>query len=160
MKAADALTEEEYDEKENDFERYVVKHFNQKFYTILHWSPAIRRTRKHDKLVESDMSPDLIIRHNFSHEIFCVECKFRSAQKEDELIWSNPKQLKCYQEYTLKHRHPFFIVIGLGGNPSHPKWMFCIPLKEARSPALLPNVFVHLERNPSENFLWANGVLN
>jgi hypothetical protein len=72
---------------------------NPKLFTVVHWSTDI--TRKHDRLVESDMGPDLVIRYEPKGEIFCVECKFRSALYEDKLKWSNPEQLKRYQEYAI-----------------------------------------------------------
>jgi hypothetical protein len=157
-KAVDALTEDESVEKGNSFEKYVVDHFNAKFFAVIHWSTDI--TRKHDRLVESDMGPDLILRYVPTGEKFCVECKFRSSLTEGKLEWSKPQQLKRYQEYALKHKLPFFIVIGFGGNAKHPHRMFCLPLEEAKYPALFPSIFEKFERNPESNFFWKNGILS
>jgi hypothetical protein len=38
--------------------------------------------------------------------------------------------------------------------------MFCLPLEEARYPALYPNILEKFERKPEKNFFWKNGVLN
>lgn len=157
IKAVEAFTEDESVEKGNDFERYVVDHFDKKYFSIVQWSTDI--ARKHDRFVESDSGPDLSVRYIPINEIFCVECKFRSGLYEEKLHWSNPEQLNRYQDFARENGHPFFVVIGLGGTPSHPERMFCIPLEEARYPALYPSVFEKFERNPDKNFFWKNGVL-
>jgi hypothetical protein len=157
MRAVDVLTEDESVEKGNDFEKHIVKLFDKAYFSIIHWSTDI--TRKHDRFVESDAGPDLTMRYMPKDEIFCVECKFRSALYEGKLQWSNSQQLGRYQDFARESRLPFFTVIGLGGIPSHPKRMFCIPLKEAKYPSLFPSVFERFERDPEKNFFWKNGVL-
>jgi len=77
------LKEGESIEKGNDFEKYVVSLFDEKYFSIVQWSTDI--TRKHDRFVESDTGPDLIVRYIPEDEIFCVECKFRSGLFEGEL---------------------------------------------------------------------------
>jgi len=37
--------------------------------------------------------------------------------------------------------------------------MFCIPLEEAKLPALSPELFEKFERTPKKSFFWKNGVL-
>jgi hypothetical protein len=156
-KVVEILTEDESVEKGNDFEKYVADLFDNRYFSIVQWSTDI--TRKHDKFVESDAGPDLTIRYVPNNELFYVECKFRSDLYEGKLHWSNPQQLKRYQGFARENRHPFFIAIGFGGDPSDPERMFCIPLDEARYPALYPSVFEKFERNPEKNFFWKNGVL-
>lgn len=157
-KAFDVLTEDESIEKGNDFEKYVKDLFDNRYFAFEFWSTDINR--KHDTLVEADMGPDFVIRYEPKGERFCVECKFRSDLYEDKLDWSNPQQLRRYQCYALKHRLPFFIVIGLGGDPYYPERMFCIPLEEAKYPALFPSVFERFERDPDKMFFWKNGILS
>lgn len=158
MKAFDVLTEDESVGKGNDFEKYVVDLFDEDYFSVVQWSTDI--TRKHDRFVEADMDPDLIMRYEPKGEIFCVECKFRSDLYEDKLNWSNSHQLERYKEYAEEHRLPFFVVIGLGGDPTYPERMFCIPLAEAKYPALFPSVFERFERDPDKNFFWKNGILS
>ncbi len=157
MRVVNVLTEDESVEKGDEFERYVTDLFDESYFTIVQWSTDIMR--KHDKFVESDTDPDLVMRYEPKNEMFCVECKFRSALYEDKLDWSNPQQLERYQDYAIEKRLPFFVVIGLGGDPSYPERMFCIPLEEARYPALFPSVFERFERDPEKNFFWKNGLL-
>lgn len=156
-KVVEILTEDESVEKGNDFENYVASLFDNRYFSIVQWSTDI--TRKHDKFVESDAGPDFTIRYIPNNEIFYVECKFRSNLYEGKLHWSNPQQLKRYQDFDIENRHPFFIVIGFGGDPSDPERMFCIPLEETRYPALFPSVFEKFERKPEKNFFWKNGIL-
>ncbi|HWR24851.1 MAG TPA: hypothetical protein VN278_01345 [Methanosarcina sp.] len=156
-KVVDLLIEDERVGKGDDFERYVVDLFDKKYFSMVQWSTDV--TRKHDRFVESDAGPDLILRYIPKNEIFCVECKFRSDLFEGELKWSNPKQLQRYQDFANKSKLPFFIVIGLGGEPSLPERMYCIPLEEARYPALFPILFEKFERNPEKPFFWRDGIL-
>jgi hypothetical protein len=157
-KTVEVLKEDESVEKGNDFEKYVVSLFDDKYFSVVQWSTDI--ARKHDRFVESDTGPDLIVRYIPKDEVFCVECKFRSSLFEGKLQWSDPQQLRRYQGFAREKRLPFFVVIGFGGDPSHPKKMFCLPLEEARYPTLYPSIFEKFERNPERNFFWRKGVLN
>jgi hypothetical protein len=157
MKAVDILTEDEFVEKGGEFEKYVLDLFDERYFSIVQWSTDI--TRKHERFVESDAGPDLTMRYMPKDEIFCVECKFRSTLYEGKLQWSNSQQLGRYQDFAEENGLPFFVVIGLGEDPSDPKRMFCIPLEEARYPALFPSVFERFERYPEKSFFWKNGVL-
>ena len=92
-------------------------------------------------------------------KFFVFECKFRSSLFEGKLQWSNPQQLKRYQEFAKEKRLPFFVVIGSGMKPYYPERMFCIPLEEAKYPALFPSIFERFERKPDKPFFWKNEVL-
>jgi len=156
-RAVDVLKEDESIEKGNDFEKYVVNLFDDKYFSIVQWSTDI--TRKHDRFVESDAGPDLIVRYIPKDEVFCVECKFRSGLFEGKLQWSDPQQLRRYKDFAREMRLPFFVVIGCGLKPGSPERLFCIPLGEAKYPALFSSVFEKFERNAGKPFFWKNGVL-
>lgn len=145
-------------EKGDNFERCVVDLFDNRYFSVVQWSTDM--ARKHDRFVESDAGPDIVMRYMPKNEVFCVECKFRSDLYEGKLQWSNPQQLRRYQDFAAENRLPFFVVVGLGGDPDSPERMFCIPLEEARYPGLYPSVFERFERNPEKNFFWKNGVLS
>jgi len=157
-KVVDVLLEEESVEKGDDFERYVVDLFDDRYFSVVQWSTDI--ARKHDRFVESDSGPDLIMRYIPKNEIFCVECKFRSDLYVGKLQWSNPQQLRRYQDFASEKRLPFFVVIGFGGNPSFPERMFCIPIEDAKYPGLYSSVFERFERNPDKKFFWKKGLLS
>ncbi|WP_243684000.1 hypothetical protein [Methanosarcina barkeri] len=62
------MKEDESVEKGNDFEKYVVNLFDDKYFSIVQWSTDIMR--KHDRFVESDTDPDLIVRYLPKDEVF------------------------------------------------------------------------------------------
>ena len=151
------IFENESEQKGDDFERYVVDLFDEKKFSIVQWTTDM--ARKHNRFVESDCGPDLVFRHRFTNEIFCVECKFRSKLFKGKLQWSTPKQLGRYRTFAVDNRVPFFVVIGLGGKARKPKRLFCVPLEEARYPALSPEIFERFERNSKKKFFLRNGSL-
>ena len=159
-KIIDVLCEDERVGKGDDFEKYVVDLFDENYFSVAQWTTDI--ARKHDRFVESDCNPDLVMRYHYKgrEELFCVECKFRSDLYQNKLDWTNPDQLERYREYEQETNLPFFVVIGLGGSPDYPERMFCIPLEEANYPALYPSVFERFERDPEKPFFWSNGYLS
>jgi hypothetical protein len=144
-------------QKGDDFERFVVDLFDEKYFSIVQWTTDM--ARKHSRFVESDCGPDLVLRHRYTNEIFCIECKFRSGFFKGKLQWSTSKQLGRYHIFENNNETPFYVVIGLGGKARKPKRMFCIPLKEIRFPALAPEFLKKFERNPKKTFFWKNGAL-
>ncbi|HII80691.1 MAG TPA: hypothetical protein HA261_09955 [Methanosarcina sp.] len=156
-KILSVIFENESEQKGDDFERYVVDLFNERTFSIVQWTTDM--ARKHNRFVESDCGPDLVLRHRRTNEIFCVECKFRSKLFKGKLQWSSPKQMGRYRTFANDNLIPFFVVIGLGGKARKPKRMFCIPLEEAKYPALFPEICEKFERSPKKNFSWKNGTL-
>lgn len=155
----DVVLEDGSVEKGDDFEKYVVDMFDEHYFSVVEWTSDI--SRKHDRFVESDTNPDLVMRYDYKNrnERFCIECKFRSNLYQNKLNWSKPDQIKRYRNYAKEKNLPFFVVIGLGGDPLYPERLFCIPLKEAKYPALYPSVFEKFERDPEKNFFWKAGEL-
>lgn len=156
-KIISVIFEKESEQKGDDFERYVVDLFDKKHFSIVQWTTDM--TRKHNRFVESDCGPDLVLRYRPTNEIFCVECKFRSKLFKGKLQWSEPMQLGRYRTFAKDNEIPLFIVIGFGGKARKPKRMFCIPLEHANFPAIPPEFLEKFERNPKKNFFWRNGVL-
>jgi hypothetical protein len=139
------------------FEKYVMELFDERYYVL------VERTHKNsdnkERYVESSLNPDFIWRYKPSGEEFAVECKYRSGLNAGKLQWSNPQQLKRYQDFSKNKNIPVFIVIGFDGIETDPKDMFLIPLEEAKYPALYPSVYNKYSRNPKKNFFWKNGQL-
>jgi len=156
-KVIEVIFENEPEQKGDDFEKYVVDLFEERYFSIVQW--ATDMARKHTRFVESDCGPDLVLRYRPTNEIFCVECKFRSKLFKGKLQWSAPNQLGRYRVFAKDNETPFYVVIGLDGKARRPKRMFCIPLKEAKFPALSPELFEKFERSSKKKFFWKNGVL-
>lgn len=113
------------------FEKYIAKKLepNNK---IKEW-----RGDKGDGVifVESCQNPDfecVDISTGFS---FSVECKYRKKWQIDKdgdeyIRWaSNEKQIANYNKYAKEEGMPVFIVIGTGGEPDDPEFLFSIPLE-------------------------------
>jgi hypothetical protein len=139
------------------FEDYVNDLFSKKYFSIVEKTHSTKTNQ--DQYVESSMNPDFVYKYMPTGEIFAVECKYRSGLNNGKLSWSNPKQLKRYQDFSYKRKLPVFIVIGLGGYDDEPKEMFNIPLEEAKYPDLYPSVFNRFNRDPNKAFFWKNGEL-
>jgi len=159
-KAANVLIGPETDEsidKGHEFEKYVLNLFKEKFSIV---DVTSDYASKSGAFVESSMNPDLTLRCKKSNQKFAVECKFRSDlywnpnKKAYMLQWSNPAQMRRYQEYQQKNAIPVFVVIGLDGSPNKPKYMFCIPLNEAKYPDLFESILEKHERSPTKPFQW------
>lgn len=158
--SAATLKENECVTKGDEFEQNVVNLFDTKnYFSVVEWTSDI--SRKHNCFVESDCNPDLVMRYKYKskNEKFCIECKFRSKLYKGKLSWSTHSQLNRYRKYGKENDMPFYVVIGLGGNPECPERMFCVPLEEAKYPELYPSVFEKYERDPSNMFFWKNGIL-
>lgn len=149
------------------FEDHVENLFDKKYFTLIEktHSPATNTRR----FVESSLKPDFIWRYEPTKERFAVECKFRTEKSidyQDRVNWTTPEQLKRYQEFQKNEKIPVFIVIGLeipddeeDDDFSLISYMFCIPLHEAKFPALFPSVLEKYIRYWDKKFFWKNGTL-
>ncbi len=144
--------------KGDKFERYVVDKFDENKFTIVEWTTDT--TRKHHRYVEADTRPDLLIRYNLSGEEFYVECKYRSYFYENKFQWSTPEQMNRYLRFAYEQNKPFFVVLGLGGTPDRPEKIFCIPIQEAKYPALYSSVLTKFSHETGKDFLWDGHTLN
>lgn len=146
------------DEKEKylkmgiEFERYVLHLFPPDEFSIVDYTKDV--LKKMDVRVESDLNPDLEVRHIESDTVFFVECKFRSGLYKGNLSWTRESQLERYNDFAFINEIPVFVVIGLGGEPASPKRMFCIPLNEAFLTDLPKYLYETYERKPEIPFSW------
>ena len=123
-----------------------------------------------DRYVESSKNPDFIFEYIPTKEQFAVECKFRTQlNRQNQLEWSYPAQLKRYQEFAYERKIPVYIIVGLEltlideNDPDYEKiesYMFNIPLEAAKYPALSESVFAKYERDYNKPFFWKNGILS
>jgi hypothetical protein len=138
------------------FEKYVLDMFDDNF-TIVEQTHSFKTNQ--ERYVESSMNPDYVLRHKPTKSEFAVEVKYRSKLDKGMLHWSNPNQLKRYNEFAIKRKIPVYVLIGFGGYEEEPDDMFLIPLQDAKYPALYPSVFQQFSRNPKKDFYWKNGKL-
>ena len=149
------------------FEDHVERLFSPKYFKIVEKTHSFKTNS--ERYVESSKNPDFIFEYMPTKEKFAVECKYRTQlNRNNQLEWSYPAQLKRYQEFAIQKRIPIFIVIGLElefekqGYPDEvdvEKFMFSISLNEVKYPALYESVFAKFERDFEKPFFWKNGQL-
>ena len=149
------------------FEDHVENLFSKKYFKI------VEKTHSHktnaERYVESSKNPDFIFEYMPTKDRFAVECKFRTQlNRQNQLEWSHPAQLKRYQEFAYQRKIPVYIIIGLElflEDEDEPdietpeSFMFNIPLEAAKYPALYESVFTKYEREYDKPFFWKNGQL-
>ncbi|HTX43506.1 MAG TPA: hypothetical protein VMC61_02165 [Methanocella sp.] len=126
------------------FERHVIRLFGKDF--------KVRWMREASKK-EVDLGPDLEVQHVESGDVFGVECKYRASHFLGRLPWAKEYQLRKYGRYR-EAGLPLFIVIGLGGTPERPDYMYCIPAWRAAHTMLDADRLKRYRRDPRRKFRW------
>jgi hypothetical protein len=137
------------------FEKHVIGLLSRDF-RVLKWMQDGARTRE-----EIDRSPDLIVEHVPSGATIGIECKFRSTLFEGNLSWAKEYQPAKYRKFAEQTGHRTFVVIGVGGTPERPDYMYCLPLWQARRNRLDPADLKRYRRDPRRKFTYdpASGEL-
>ena len=156
-KVINALMDDEENIKKGDaFEKYVANLFPEENYTIIEWTTDTMR--KHNRYVEADTRPDLMLRHNATSQEFYVECKYRSYPIKGKIQWSTKEQISRYRNFAKDKKVPVFVVIGVGGSPTKPENMFCLKIENAEYPELYINYIRKFQRHPERSF-YLNGTV-
>ena len=154
----DAEQHDENYEKGVAFERHVIGLFNQSYFALHDWTRDLSG-KTDGYVIESDANPDVVMRYKPKDTQIAIECKFRSSLYRGMLKWTTQKKLLGYRAYMKQTGIATFIVVGLGGSPSAPQRMFCVPLTEAEYPQWYSSTFEKFERPPSRNFFWNGATL-
>ena len=151
----------EAEQKGVDFEKYVIKKFSKKYFTLKEW--------RSDKYVDghyakSNTYPDIELEFRLGNDkyILAVECKYRSKLNENgKLTWCDDAQLKRYQDYEKEFNIPVTIIIGIGGTPSSPDNIYCIPLKALKYNTCNEEYLSRFKHDRDRNFFYdtKKGVL-
>jgi hypothetical protein len=153
--------------KGHEFESHVASLFTMKkdYFSIVQWTTDHSDKRQGIR-VESDSTPDMVIRYKPKDMVFAVECKWRANSYYNNqtrmhvVKWAEPYQIRQYQKFSEEHSVPVYIVIGLGGEPSNPEDMFCLPLSMAKYPELFGGLIERFRRpSPNTPFSWRDGTL-
>lgn len=144
--------------KGTSFESHVIGLFPTDMFSVLH---DTRRDSVAEKIPESALNPDFRLRHRPSKHVFWVECKFRSSARYGVISWSTgAPQFVRYKEFQERVRpEKVYVVIGLIGFSTKPKFMYCIPLDEITEPDLYVNEIRKYVRNPRGIFTYVQGRL-
>ena len=127
-----SITQSEELLKGREFEDYVLSLFN---------------LRKGDELVlqewqgdksygmiqpENNSHPDFVFRYRQNE--FAVECKWREKIGRD---WGNDlfptRRIENYKHFSVVRHMPVTIILGVGGEPCNPEFLYIIPLEEIAS---------------------------
>jgi hypothetical protein len=140
------------------FESYVIGLFPRGAFSILH---DTRQYANSEVMPRGVLDPDFRLLHKPSGHTFWVECKFRSSARYGVISWSSgSSQYERYLEFQEKVRpEKVYVVIGLIGIPSEPKFMYCIPLDEIEQPDVYVNKIVGYKRHPRGIFTYVRGRL-
>lgn len=151
--------QDDFDEnkaKGDAFEKFVVKYFSRKYFTLQEW--------RSDKYVDgvyavSNHFPDLEVIFNFKEkgikEAFAIECKWRKNYYNNGIEWAQNYQIKNYKEYAAKLNIPVFVVIGVGGEPEKPEELFIVPLQEMKSNTISKSELANYKKDVSvKGFFW------
>ncbi len=115
--------------KGDSFEKFVVKHFDKKYFTIQEW--------RGDKYIDgtyavSNHFPDLEVLFKLNSkgisDKFAIECKWRKNYYQGTIEWAKHYQITNYKKYSQSLNIPVYIVIGIGGEPENPNELFIVPL--------------------------------
>ena len=153
------IQQDDFDEnkaKGDAFEKFVVKNFDQKFFTLQEW--------RSDKYVDgiyavSNHFPDLEVIFDFKakgvKEAFAIECKWRKNYYKKGIEWAYDYQIKNYKEYADKLNIPVFVVIGVGGEPEKPDELYIVPLEKMKTNTITMSVLANYKKDISDTrFFW------
>ncbi len=153
------IQQDDYEEnkaKGDAFEKFVVKNFDPKYFTLQEW--------RSDKYVDgiyavSNHFPDLEVIFDFKskgiNEAFAIECKWRGYYYKNEIKWAENYQINNYKEYAEKLNIPVFVVIGVGGEPKMPEELYIVPLKEMKSNTITKSELANYKKDISDTrFFW------
>ncbi|HUL62186.1 MAG TPA: hypothetical protein VLT35_03915 [Methanocella sp.] len=130
------------------FERHVIGLLSRDF-RVIGWMGDGARPR-----AEIDFSPDLVVEHVPSGTVIGIECKFRSTLFGGHLAWAKEYQPEKYRRFAERTGRRTFVVIGVGGTPERPGYMYCLPLWQARHNRLKPDDLKRYRRDPRRKFAY------
>lgn len=135
------------------FEKHVLSLLEKRF-DIISWMQDGTHLKE-----EIDFCPDIVARDRKTGAVMGIECKFRSTHVLGRISWAKEYQLKKYERFREKAGCPLFIVIGLGGEPEKPDYLYCVPLWQAAHNRLDASSIKRYRRNPQRPFEWESGQL-
>ncbi|MFQ6119882.1 MAG: hypothetical protein ACE5KE_08350 [Methanosarcinales archaeon] len=136
------------------FEKYVLSLFDPKDWILKESAGDL--SRKLGRKVEIDLGPDFVFKHKDTNIIVAIQCKYRSkffiGKRGSGIQWAQDYQIKNYNRFKEKEKYPFFIVIGVGREPSNPQQLFLVPLYALKYRFATRDYLLKFERDPKNKF--------
>lgn len=127
-----SITQPEELLKGREFEDFVLSLFN-----IQEGGRLVLQEWQGDKSFglirpENNSNPDFVFRYD--QEEFAIECKWREKLKTDLSKDLFPaKRIENYRRFSDTRNMPVSIILGVGGEPSNPDYLYRIPLESLTS---------------------------
>jgi hypothetical protein len=138
------------------FEAFVLRMFPQDEFAV------VRATSGRDDLgcIEEAGTPVLKLKQIGSGAELWIATRYHRAVGHNKVEWCTEGQLDHYREFQESVRpSKVYIMIGLGGEASGPHHLFCVPMDQARWPALYIPVLRLFEHDVRGLFRFADGRL-
>jgi len=139
--------------KGNDFEKYVVEKFNQKYFKIKEWAGD---KYVNGRYAESTLQPDLTVDFKLHDQMrsFAVECKYRSNFFQGGVVVASEEQLSCYKKFEDQQNKTVYLAIGVGGSASSPSTLYVVPLSSINSSFISLDQLKKHYKNPEKDFFY------
>jgi hypothetical protein len=146
-------------QKGDDFEKFIIKKFNPKFYHIKEW--------RGDKFVdglyaETNKDPDIVLEYSWKgrQQAFAIECKYRSYSYQGTVDWAKERQVQHYQAFAARTNMPTFLILGVEGTSDHPKRIFVVPITIIQHHILSEQELLPFERKGHGDFFFNINTLH
>ncbi len=122
--------EKEPNNKQYEFQKFVVKLFDKPKFNIHRWGNNGVATNS----IQGRRDPNLVFFafNNGLQERFAIECKWRKRPFRifGGVKWAEPAEVSQYREFGKSERMPVFVSIGIGGTPNDPAELYLARLSE------------------------------
>ncbi len=153
--ANDAETEIINYNKKNgdDFEKYVIQKFDDKYFKIKEWAGDKYVNGKYAKTTPQ---PDILLEFNLNENKFefSVECKWRKRLYKNGVEFATKEQFKRYNNFQNEMNIPVFITIGTKGKGNKPEELFVVPLSEIKSNFIHISVLRNYKKEINSKFFF------
>ena len=110
------------------FEEFAMNYFSEIFFELIDFTP--RREDLHGRYCERSKYPDFRFREKMGAREFWVECKYRRDFTDGNWIYlyEDPQKLKNLKEFREKTGNKVIFIIGVGGDPNDPQYVYLVDL--------------------------------